>query len=336
MSENKKTIKILIVATGGTIACRSDKISGIRNISDPYLITDIFKESGKAALEESYAVNIEFDLISPYEILSENLSGDEIEKLFFAINEKLFEKDDDYAGVIVTTGSDTYAYVCAALRLLFSDYEKTIVAVCANDPPEDEKSNGLLHFTAACEMIVNNALSGNRGIFGVYENGLGNTATFYDAGSILPQPAFSDSISAYVSEDEDGRDILNASQEKTSVPSPSLRLRFKEGHRPLKDVKVLLIKPYPGMRYPDIKEAEAVVFDTYHSGTLPTDEKSGFKEFLERAKESGTIVIISGVKKSAGVYASEKIYEDDAVNVLYDVTSVMAYMQTWIMLSLHS
>ena len=336
MSENKKTIKILIVATGGTIACRSDQISGIRNISDPYLITDIFKKSGKAALEESYAVNIEFDLISPYEILSENLSGDEIQKLF-AINEKLFEKDDDYAGAIVTTGSDTYAYVCAALRLLFSDYEKTIVAVCANDPPEDQNSNGLLHFTAACEMIVNNALTGNKGIFGVYENGLGNTATFYDAGSILPQPAFSDSINAYVPEDEDGRDILKASQEKTSVPPPSLRLRFKEGHRTLKDVKVLLIKPYPGMRYPDIKEAEAVVFDTYHSGTLPTDEKSGFKEFLESAKESGTIVIISGVKKSAGVYASEKIYEDDAVNVLYDVTSVMAYMQTWIILvSLHS
>lgn len=50
------------------------------------------------------------------------------------------------------------------------------------------------------------------------------------------------------------------------------------GHGKYSDV--LILYPYPGMKYPDIKEYKAVILCTYHSGTICTASEK-LKEFMQ-------------------------------------------------------
>ncbi len=326
----KNEVKVLTVFTGGTIGSKKDALTGLIDTTGESVILSLYEENGRRDIKETYGVDVSFDEIRPYEILSENLTGDEIELLFDSVYEALGKNADvRYDGVIVLTGSDTYAYLSAAMRLLFSEFEQTFISVCSNYPLEDKRSNGLLHFNAAVEMIVNNSLNETKGVFAVYENGFKNAATFYDAGTLLLQPSFSDAVSGVtIGAHTDGNDGgAKASDRK-------LYERFIERKRHLRDIKVAFIRPYPGMIYPDPKVYEAVILDTYHSGTLPTDERSGFDEFIKKANEADVPVLIAGVSSEAGIYSSEKAYEKDGITVVYDETPVMVYMQTWILLSL--
>lgn len=138
--------KILVIGTGGTIASVRDDCIRLDN---PFKI-----------IEYTGCKNVEFECISPFSVLSENIE--------FALWQRLidFIKNSDmknYSGIIILHGSDTLAYTGALLANVF--YDENICLVASNKPLEDIGSNGAENFSNAVEYI----LQGNSGVVISYD-----------------------------------------------------------------------------------------------------------------------------------------------------------------------
>lgn len=127
--------KILIIGTGGTIACeKGDSI----HLDKPFKILDYVERS-----------NVEFECASPYSILSENLDFEHIKMLVDFIKGVDFCK---YKGVIILHGSDSLSYAAAVVANAF--YGKPIVLVASDRPLEDSSANGVKNFNKAVDTIL--------------------------------------------------------------------------------------------------------------------------------------------------------------------------------------
>lgn len=126
--------KILVVGTGGTIACVKDENI---HLDRPFKILDYIQRK-----------NTVFDCVSPFSVLSENISIDLWQRLIDYLNTVDF---DSYTGVIILHGSDTLAYTGALLGNIFAD--KRIVLVASDKPVEDTSSNAISNFENAVDFI---------------------------------------------------------------------------------------------------------------------------------------------------------------------------------------
>ena len=93
-------MRIAVIFTGGTIgSCIKDDFIGIDNKMQYVLLKN-----------HEHDNEITFETYSPYSILSENLSANEINLLQEEISKRLSEGFD---GIIVTHGTDTLQYSTA-------------------------------------------------------------------------------------------------------------------------------------------------------------------------------------------------------------------------------
>lgn len=146
-------MKILVVFTGGTIgSCYNDGVIS-PDSNTRYKLIEMYKQNGGCA---------EFDAISPYTVLSENLNGEYFNLLYNSVKENI----NNYDGIIVTHGTDTLQYTSAVLSYMFGFCNTPIVLVSANYPLESEKSNGLENFSAAVDFIKS---GNNKGVFVAYK-----------------------------------------------------------------------------------------------------------------------------------------------------------------------
>lgn len=128
--------KILVIGTGGTIgSVRADSI----HLDAPFKILDFV-----------HFENTEFDCVSPFTVLSENMSFALWQRLIDYISNIDFKK---YKGIIVLHGSDTLRFTAALLANLF--YDKPIVLVASDKPLEDKHTNGIKNFEKAVRKIQN-------------------------------------------------------------------------------------------------------------------------------------------------------------------------------------
>lgn len=126
--------RILVVGTGGTIACvKGDDI----HLDNPFKILDYIEKK-----------DVSFECVSPFSVLSENINIDLWQKLINYLNTVDFE---EYTGVIILHGSDTLAYTGALLGNIF--YNRRIVLVAADKPVEDITSNAIPNFENAVDFI---------------------------------------------------------------------------------------------------------------------------------------------------------------------------------------
>ena len=138
--------KILVIGTGGTIAStRGERIC----LDNPFKIIECVNVD-----------DVSFECVSPFSILSENMSLDYWERLIDYLNSVDFEK---YLGVIILHGSDTLAYTGAILGNIF--YDTPIVLVAGNLPPEEPGSNACINFCNAVDFIRENP----KGVFISYD-----------------------------------------------------------------------------------------------------------------------------------------------------------------------
>ena len=175
-----RTIRILVLLTGGTIGSRiCDSVINV-DADSSYLLIHMYDEWRKnryitlvtdSELKDSESTNlrtadsestdiesmypqIEFVVHNPINILSENLQPSDWEVLYREIKEALI----NYDGIIITHGSDTLSYTAAFVGFSFSNANIPIVLTAANYPLEDERSVGLRNFIAAVEYISGAAL----------------------------------------------------------------------------------------------------------------------------------------------------------------------------------
>ncbi len=128
--------KILVIGTGGTIG--SIKGENI-HLDSPFKILDYMNFE-----------NTDFDCVSPFTVLSENMSFELWHNLIDYIKGVDFSR---YKGVIVLHGSDTLSFTGALLANMF--YDKPIVLVASDKPLEDKTANGFKNFENAVRYIKN-------------------------------------------------------------------------------------------------------------------------------------------------------------------------------------
>ncbi len=134
--------KILVIGTGGTIgSVKGDNI----HLDAPFKILDYMNFE-----------DVEFDCVSPFTVLSENMNFELWQKLADFISNVDFNK---YKGIILLHGSDTLSYTGAFIANMF--YDKPIVLVASDKPVEDKTANGFMNFKKAVQYI-------QRGINKVY------------------------------------------------------------------------------------------------------------------------------------------------------------------------
>lgn len=128
--------KILIIGTGGTIACARDNTI---HLDRPFKILDYMNFD-----------NVEFDCLSPFTILSENMDFNCWENLINCVKAVDFNK---YKGAIILHGSDTLSFTGALIANAF--YGRPIVITASDKPLEDKTANGFENFKNSVNYILN-------------------------------------------------------------------------------------------------------------------------------------------------------------------------------------
>ncbi len=342
-----KESRILVVFTGGTIG--SAPAAGVLRPAGEgarKLLLTHFADEKQRIFEERFQRKLFFDTVCPYEILSENLNGDHLEKLEACILERGAE---NYEGIIVTTGTDTLAYSSAALGYAFGELSVPMVTVSANYPLSDERSNGFSNFEGALLLILS---GGHKGVFCSYDNG--DNHFIHYATRLLPQMNYSHRVESVMGKVY-GR-ITGMSLERTDLGREDQAKERQKGNREepwgdkreikreeenkeedvvlscknLAKQKVLFIRPYPGIVYEAPGDYACVLLDTYHSGTLPVMER-GFQNFLTKMQKKKIPVFAAGVPRGL-VYETVELMKKSGVVILPPASPAAMYMKLWMAL----
>lgn len=298
-----KDMKILVIATGGTIGSAFDgKTINIQS-EDKCPVAD------KYAAEHTDTC---FDIIDPVNILSEHLSAKDLNTLARAV----YTCDmSAYNGVIFTSGSDNLGYIAAFVSLIMCDAAMPVCIVAANMLMSDERSNGYLNFCTAVELIR----SGVNGVTVPYRN---------DDGVIYVHSA-SDIRQADMSED------FYSFNGFYGVYDGSFReLRPYIGHKVpaifgadrLPEIRdnVMLIHPYPMLDYRRLNTdgVRAVTHTLYHSATLDSASAEPFLKSLGNVP-----MFLASLRSDRKIYQSTADILKAGAIPLYDISPECAYIK---------
>jgi len=310
-------MKILVVFTGGTIGSHQKDGWISTHYATKYELIMRYKE-----LTKDHETS--FESLSPYTILSENLSAEELNKLVDCTAENI---EKDYDGIIVTHGTDTLQYTAAALSFLFSKCKKPIVLVSAAYPLENPKTNGVENFLGAVKFIEKYKGSG---VFVSYKNEGDEKINILKAGRLLAHQENSADIYSI-----DKRAVASFSEVFCEVNNPESNSELSSKTIDYKKVRfqknssVLAIESRPGDDFSyNLEGKKAVILSPYHSATLNT-ENLEFKRFCEEAKKKNIPLFL--VNQKGGItYKSSEKFSSLGIEVLPFCTVISAYMKAWL------
>lgn len=305
-------MKILVVFTGGTIgSCYNNGVIS-PNSSTRYKLIEMYKKN----CDET-----EFDAISPYTVLSENLNGEYFNALYNAIKENI----NNYDGIIVTHGTDTLQYTSAMLSYMFGLCDTPIVLVSANYPLENEKSNGLDNFSAAVDYIK---YGKSKGVFVAYKN-CGEYAKIHRGSRLQKHLAYSDKVES-ICNLYCGEIIYNMYVKNNSYAEKQDEIKFENIPIFNATSPVLKITPYVGMVYPKLDNSiKAVLLESYHSGTINTANKD-LEGLCHTANQLDIPVFLTG-SEAGFFYESKELYSKLGIQVLPPVAPISAYIKLWLL-----
>lgn len=297
-------MRILTVFTGGTIGSSLSEGAISPKTENAFLLLNLYKEKYGAA---------EFDTVAPYTILSENLRAEYLEKLRSCVEENLGR---GYDGIIVTHGTDTLQYSAAYLDLVLGITDVPVVLVSSNYPLSDGRANGLDNFAAAVSFIRSKE---GRGVFVSYLNRGEEGTAIHRGAEVLPHQPFDDRIFSLFD------NIYGTVKEGEFVKNPDYREREREDLSGKLSGRVVFLRPYVGMTYPELPDdTKAVLLEGWHSGTLPTAHNE-LREFCEKAKECGVPVYLTGSIQGFE-YESKLLFDSMGIKVLPPMSPIAAYV----------
>jgi len=314
---------ILLVFTGGTIG--STVTDGTINTSG----TSSFELIRQFQTQYKNHQAINFNIIRPIEILSENLAPCVWETIIAAIEA---EQPDIYDGIIITHGTDTLSFTAAALSFYFNAVKIPMLLVSSDYPLDDRRANGLENFICAVEFILQKQESG---VFVPYRNQQQSTqvhsGTRLASSLQLSGDFFSVQGKSYLRfenhkflSDPNTTQANRTTTDKAENSSP-LKARFSQ--------RILMIKPYPGLDYShfNLEQVDAVLHDLYHSGTACASMQWGknhcLPEFIRRCSERGIKVYLAPAIKSANAYQSTRILMEQGAEMIWNMSIEAAYVK---------
>ena len=306
-------MKILFVFTGGTIgsAYNGDIIS--LNAKIPYALIDEYSKK--------YPIDFDFDVISPYSVLSENNTGLEISSLINTI-----ARANGFDGIVIAHGTDTLQYTAAALGYFFGNSCKPICVVSSNYPISDVRANGIYNLHSAISLIK---LKSEKGVFVAYKNSDDNKTVLHRASRLLAHDAFSDLLRSargayYGFFDESGSFVRNPdfTEKADAISAPaSKEISATAGN-------ILLLSSCVGMTYPSLDGIEYVLIDSYHSGTVDTASEQA-RRFYFSARERGISVFLAGAYGGAQ-YQSTKEFDSLSIIPIPNIAPIALYVKLWL------
>ena len=291
-------MKTAIILTGGTIL--SEKSSGCFSLSD----------NQKNEILSLIPNGFEAEVFSPFFILSEQLDGNYLTSLISMVGDRLGE---NYSGIIILHGTDTLQYSASALSLAFGNADIPIVLVSSNYILSDRRSNGRDNLYYAFCFLKQKI----GGVFVSYRN-KGEKPSIYPGHTLLPHLPYSDIVhstgGAFGCFENDSFIRLINEYSVESIGKYTLT----------KASPVLKLSVAPGMVLPETDRYSAVLIETYHSGTLPTENK----QFIEFCNNCDKPIYIVGA--SEGIqYSSAKHFDKLGLRVLPPISPIFAYIMLW-------
>ena len=315
-------MNIFVIFTGGTISSsENDGYIGPNEENNYRLINEYRKRNPEKC------DGISFSTAKPYYILSENLTGKHINLLADCIDEAV--SSDTCDGIIITHGTDTLQYTAAGLSYIYSDINIPIVLVSSNYILDDSRANGYDNFSEAIDFIMTchkTAKKNHSGIYVSYKNENEPAVIHYGA-KLLAHMSYSDKIYSV-----DNLTAYSDSEEPYKISKADVEFIFGDKPRFSEHSPITFIRPYPGETYSLVPEyVQAILLDTYHSGTLCTDS-SELRSMLFDAKSRNIPVFLTGAEKRTG-YESTKVYDELKINVLPKASPIAMYMKLWLLAS---
>lgn len=309
-------MKILLILTGGTIACKIENNTLNTTSDTAYDILKLYKEKNQDC-------NIEFTTVQPFTILSENYTADMYNKLI----DFLYNCDfNGYNGVIITHGSDTLSYTSALVGMLLRAVNIPVMLTASDYPLCEPRSNGLSNFSACVEFIKSNI---SYGVFTAY--GEKNNTKIYLSTRICEADPLTDSFTAFgngiVAQAVDNK-ICNINKDIINMIANKNNRLFTT--KPVIKNDILLIKTYPNQNFNcyNIDSVGAVVLYLYHSATAcTTGSNTNICSFIERCNRLCIPVYLASFKKTLFGYATSCEMEKYNVHKLYNISKEGAYIK---------
>lgn len=318
-------MKIGAVFTGGTIGSQVDAEGKIS--TDDKASFQLIKMYQKLLC----ARKVEFVIQEPYQILSENLQGEHIVTLVECVEQVLQTADMD--GILVMHGTDTLQYTAAMLRYVFCHSPIPIVLVSSNYVLSDPRANGLKNFAGALDFI---ALQPVGGVYVSYAN-TGDDCVIYNGATLSGPVPYSDVLSGVKQtywgkfrREDNFLHFEKGLQQGGEMQAFDLRRGVE--CLPETQGQILWIRPYPGMKYPELSsQIKAVLHESYHSGTIAIG--SGMVDFMKDANEKNVPVFLVGLDNRKEEYDTVEVYRQQGMKVLPVSAPIAQYCKLWLGIS---
>lgn len=311
--------KILVVLTGGTIG---SKVEGRQiDVTDesPYSLINLYSKT--------YDDGKNFEVVHPFTILSENMNLHYWNQLVRIMWELPYR---DCAGVIIAHGSDTLPYTAALLGMALRHVPVPVVLIASNYPLSEKRSNGLINFRCAVELIRAHLF---RGVYCIYQNNKGENSVYLGTRMTEADP-YLDQFGSFggvpLGAMEDGVFCYNG-----GTPNPTLsQIRERRSpvasNCPVFDKTILMVRSYPGLDYRIFDlgtRPAAVLCYLYHSATACTEgEGSSILDFIDRCHKEEIPVYVASAKLSVGRnYVTDKAIRDKGAIPMGNISPEAAY-----------
>ncbi len=261
--------KILMLGTGGTIACVPSENGLVPALDGKTLVKMVPELAGLCHIDYKQILNLDSSNIAP--------------KHWQIISNALAENYDNYDGFVITHGTDTMAYSAAALSWMVQGCKKPVVFTGAQLPitaeGTDAKANVYNAFLVATSQAQGICLAfGKFVIHGLYAKKM-CSESFDGFYSINLQPMATIENHQFTWNSYEGAGSLGNNL--------TLNTALEE--------KVAVVKVTPGLS-PDIldyyldREYKGIILESFGAGGVPNDENNWLPN-LERLIQNGVRVV---------------------------------------------
>ena len=262
--------KILMIGTGGTIACKQTEEGLLPAQSSEELLSAV---PGAGELCDA-----EFCQLF-------NLDSTNIGRIhWIAIAKKIQEEYDRYDGFLITHGTDTMAYTASALSYLIQDADKPIVITGSQRPMGEFVTDAGKNLQDSLRFVCAGIAGG---VYIVFDGKalIGTRARKVRTKSTAAFESINYPTFAFI----DGNRIFPYLGKPRRAKTP----KFYDA---LSD-RVCLIKLFPGIR-PDIfdyaaEHYDAIVIESYGVGGIPQDAEDSYLAKIERLTSMNKTVVIA-------------------------------------------
>lgn len=262
--------KILLIATGGTIASKNQGEGLAPAISSEELLSYIPEIREICKVDTVQVLNIDSTNIQP--------------EYWLIIADTIKENYEKYDGFIISHGTDTMAYTSSALSYLIQNINKPIILTGAQKPISEEATDAKKNLIDSFRFIVE---SDAKGIYVVFDGKaiIGTRARKTRTKSYSAFESINFPYAAFIDNDKITRFTKNEQTDGKPI--------FYDKIYP----SIFLLKLVPGME-PDVldyigEKYSGIVIESYGVGGIPFNDKRNFLDKLGNLTNMGKIVVIT-------------------------------------------